>query len=229
MSTASGEPGGRRAATESLRALASPMLAYFDKRFQEAYDRIDDRMNELYSRVATEVETMSEMTIVMQRFLDVAGAQVEDAVATIRDARASLERPSGSDVELTFAMVAVGRLPPGARILHVGTGGGLPSTLQALGYDVAMLDTPEVPVAGLDGGPFDCIIWLSAMPDRHTVELLAKSLDSGGELVMSVPSERSAVAEEVLSDWSVVEHRRPVRTNTDPGSPVELVRATPPT
>jgi hypothetical protein len=191
-------------AKESLRVLAGPMLAYFDKRFQEAYDRIDDRMNELYSRVATEVETMSEMTIVMQRFLDRAGTRLEEAVAGLEDV---------SDVELAFAMAAVGRLHAGARILHVGAGRRLPATLTALGYDVS-----TTPAGGPEGGPFDCVLWLSAELDRHTVELLGKSLDDGGELVLSAAGE---VAGEELSDWSIVEHRRLAEP------PVELVRAVP--
>ncbi len=190
-------------AKESLRVLAGPMLAYFDKRFQEAYDRIDDRMNELYGRVATEVETMSEMTIVMQRFLDRAGTRMEEAVAGLNDV---------SDVELAFAMAAVGRRRAGARILHVGAGRRLPATLTALGYDVSTT------AGGPDGGPFDCVLWLSAELDRHTVELLGKSLDDGGELVLSVAG---GLADEDLSDWSVVEHRR----LADPA--LELVRATP--
>lgn len=191
-------------AKESLRALAGPMLAYFDKRFQEAYDRIDDRMNELYSRVATEVETMSEMTIVMQRFLDRAGARMEDAVAGLNEV---------SDVELAFAMAAVGRLGAGARVLCAGANRRVAATLGALGYDVTVLDP-----SGPGGGPFDCVLWLSAHVDRHTLELLGKSLDDGGELVLSVAG---GGAEEHLADWSVVEHRR----LADPA--LELVRATP--
>ncbi len=230
MSTARGEPGGRRVAKESLRALASPMLAYFDKRFQEAYDRIDDRMNELYSRVATEVETMSEMTIVMQRFLDLAGAQVEDAVAGIKEARASAAGDGPSDAELVFAVAAVGRMRSGARILHVGTDRGLPATLRAIGYDVSTLDLS----GGLDGDRFDGALWLSAEPDRHTVELLGKSLNAGGELVMSVVRSAGFV-DEGLWDWTVVERRRLSRTDagwqaaegTSSGPVLELVRATP--
>ena len=48
-------------ARDPLKVLAGPMLAYFDKRFQAVYDRIDDRMNELYARVATEVERDNEV------------------------------------------------------------------------------------------------------------------------------------------------------------------------
>lgn len=212
-SVSTGEPAGRRAAKESLRVLAGPILSYLDKRFQETYDRIDERMNELYSRVATEVETMSEMTIVMQRFLDVAGARMEEAMAGIAEAR----RAGPSPVELAFAMAAVGRLGSGARILHVGSDRGLHSTLHALGYEVSTL-------GGLDGDRFDVALWLSTSLDRHTVELLAKSLDQGGELVLSL-REPADFVDESLWDWTVVERRRV--DDAESGRELELVRLTP--
>jgi len=179
----------------ALKALAGPLLGYFDNRFQDLNERIDDRMNELYARVATEVETMSEMTLVMQRFVDVAAARMEALAASIE------ARGSGTDpvaLEEAFAMAAVGRLPAGARILYVGEG-RLPATLAALGYDVS---TPD----GAGAGPFDCVLCLAAELDDHDLDLLAKSLEPGGELVLTLRHDGTQPFPG-LPNWGVVEHR----------------------
>ncbi len=84
--------GGRRRAKESFRVFAGPLLAYFDRRFQDVYDRLDERLDRLYDRVATEVETISEMTLGMQRFVDTSGQQIEDLIAEMSELRAALER-----------------------------------------------------------------------------------------------------------------------------------------
>lgn len=237
--TAEHQRRAARSTKDSLRVLAGPVLAYFDKRFQETYDRIDerlsDRMNELYARVATEVETMSEMTILMQRFVEVTGARIDDAVATISEGRAG----GTGELESAFAVAAVGRLPAASRILHVGrpeSTGGLPETLEALGYRVVRLDPADGAVTA--GGPdpfFDCVLWLSAEPDAHTVELLGKSLEPGRELVMTLrPRDGESFVDEGLAGWSVVEHRRLARSeagwapaSVPGGADLELVRATP--
>lgn len=194
MSLEPEDRGGRRTGRDPLRALAGPMLSYFDRRFQDVYDRIDDRMQELYGRIATEVETMSEMTLIMQRFVDVAGDRLE-ALARSMDARAG-----GSDavaLEEAFALAAVGRLAAGARILYVGEG-ALPATLATLGYDVS---TP----AGDAPGPFDCVLWLPGELDDHELDLLGKSLEPGDELVFSVRGDGADLT--LLANWTVVEHR----------------------
>jgi hypothetical protein len=199
-------------ARDPLKILAGPMLAYFDKRFQDVYDRIDDRMNELYARVATEVETMSEMTLVMQRFVDVAGARME-ALADALQTRAGGTDAAG--LEAAFALAAAGRLPAGARILSVGDG-ALAATLAALGYDVSTAD---------GDGPFDCVLWLPGVPvlDGHELDLLGKSLEPGGELVLSLRDRKGA--ELILpGNWSVVDHRV---VATGAGEVLDLVRATP--
>ena len=196
-------------ARDPLRVLAGPMLAYFDKRFQDAYDRIDDRMNELYARVATEVETMSEMTLVMQRFVDTAAARMEALAESIEARGGGAELAA---VEAGFALAAVGRLPPGARILHVGDP-GLTATLAALGYDVS---TPS----GDDAAPFDCVLWLPGELDEHELDVLGKSLEPGREVVLSIQGAAVGRATEP-SGWTVIERR----VVTAPA--VELVRVTP--
>jgi hypothetical protein len=82
----------RKGAKDSLRVVASPLLAYFDRRFQDVYDRLDERLDRLYERVATEVETISEMTLGMQRFVDVSGQQIDDLIAQIDRLRDDLQR-----------------------------------------------------------------------------------------------------------------------------------------
>jgi hypothetical protein len=196
-------------ARDPLKVLAGPMLAYFDKRFQAVYDRIDERMNELYARVATEVETMSEMTLVMQRFVDTAAARME-ALAESIEARG--DGAELAPIEAGFALAALGRLPAGARILHVGDP-SLTATLAALGYDVS---TPS----GDAGAPFDCVLWLPGELDEHELDVLGKSLEPGGELVLSIRGP-AAVAPTQPSGWTVIE--RLVVANPA----VELVRLTP--
>lgn len=228
--TRSPEGGGRRQAKDSLRLLAGPLLVYFDKRFQDVNDRIEDRITELHARVATEVETMSEMTLVMQRFVDVAGHQVDDAVARMTELCDSLDRrPTTPDaIQSAFAVAAVARRSTGSRILLVGTGLGhdeLAGALSAIGYDVSSLDFVDRPEE-----LFDCALWLSGQPDQHTIDLVRESLGPGGELVLSVRSSHGAgtLVEDHLRDWSVLEHRV-----VDPsaggqgGAGVELLRATP--
>lgn len=247
------DSGGRRPGKDSLRVIAGPLLAYFDKRFQQVYDRIDDRMNELYGRVATEVETMSEMTLVMQRFVDVAGDQADDVVTRMTELCDSLERrdpatanPADAAVSLesAFVMAAVGRLEPRAKILNVATKAvepGRSDTLAALGYEVATLDRADGPLPTLDpGAPYDCAVWSPADQDQHGVDLLRKSLGVGGELVMSLRHSDvvSDFVDDCLRDWSVVERRLLAHTGErwqpvdavapDPGATVvELVRALP--
>jgi len=233
MTRSSEEGGGRRHPKDSLRLLAGPLLAYFDKRFQEVNERIEDRITELYARVATEVETMSEMTVVMQRFVDVAGHQVDDAVARMTDLCDSRDRrqTTPDSIQSAFAVAAAARRPAGSRVLLVATGSGhddLAGALSALGYDVSLLDVLDV----LDGPeePFDCALWLTGQPDQHTVDLVGKSLGPGGELVLSVRSSHGAgtLVEDHLRDWSVLEHRVVEQpAGGSGGAVVELLRATP--
>lgn len=82
----------RRRAKDSLRLIAWPLLAYFDRRFQDVYNRLDERLDRLYDRIATEVETISEMTLGMQRFVDTSGQQIEDLIAEVKELRAALDR-----------------------------------------------------------------------------------------------------------------------------------------
>ena len=216
--------GGRRAARDSLRVLAGPLVAYFDKRFQDVYNRIDDRMNELYGRVATEVETMSEITLVMQRFVDVSADRVDDMIGEVRRLSESLGDRDVAVLESAFALVAVGRLRPGARVLHVAGGRAdsqLPGALRDLGYDVSSQDAPDADT------PYDCAIWLPAVPDRHELDLIRKSLGHEGELVMCLrhAGDPDTFVDDVLGGWSVRERRLVFRG----GATVELVRAAPPT
>jgi hypothetical protein len=248
---------GRRSAKDQLRFFAGPLLAYFDKRFQELNGRIDelneradDRMNQLFGRVATEVETMSEITLVMQRFVDVSGDRVDDLVSRMRELCDTVERQgqlpaTGGDrdtgaLESAFAVAAVGRLARGAHVLHVTSPGGDPTLaaiLTALGYEVATVEDP----AGSAGSDvsFDCVLWLPAAPDLHQVDLLRKSLQPGGELVMAWRgSDGEGFTDEDLPDWSVLErrvlvHAGPAGWQAVPAAglggdtAVELVRATP--
>lgn len=82
----------KRGAKDSLRVLAGPLLSYFDRRFQDVYDRLDQRLDNLSARVATEVETISEMTLGMQRFVDSSNARISELIDEVTKLRDELER-----------------------------------------------------------------------------------------------------------------------------------------
>jgi archaellum component FlaC len=82
----------KRGAKDSLRLLAGPLLSYFDRRFQDVYDRLDERVDRLSARVATEVETISEMTLGMQRFVDTSTAQISELIDQVTKLRDDLEK-----------------------------------------------------------------------------------------------------------------------------------------
>lgn len=105
---------------DALRVLERPLLGYFDKRFQEVSDRLGDRLEELSARVGTDVETMSELTLSMQRSVAVARRRVRGRPSGV-GAKPGAKEAGAPDPEELFAVAAAGRLPPGARILHVGT------------------------------------------------------------------------------------------------------------
>ena len=63
----------------AVSAALRPVLDYFDHRFQDLHDHIDDRIQKVEARVATEVETISELTLGMQRFVDTSVRQVGGA------------------------------------------------------------------------------------------------------------------------------------------------------
>jgi len=83
--------GLRNKAKGAVQSLGNPVVGYFDHRFQDLYDRLDDRMSRVYDRVATEVETISELTINMQRFVDVSGQELRDVVGELHTLVARLE------------------------------------------------------------------------------------------------------------------------------------------
>lgn len=234
----------RRRLREALRRLGRPLLGHLDGRFQAVSDQLDDRMEKLYGRVATDVETMSELTLSMQRSVDVSRRQVEDFLSGLGDAPAARARdatdlamPAGdaSSVEELFAIVAAGRLPLGARILHVGPSVGdttLPVLLASLGYEVTTVDRstssndhPNVavvsgPVDSWSGPtiPFDCVVWLAPTLSENVLDLSRKWLKGEGDLVVSVRLEpesgdrdvdrrATAVLDEWLHDWAVLDRR----------------------
>lgn len=81
----------RHMAKVPLQALSAPVVGYFDHRFQDLFDRLDDRMHMVYDRVATEVEIISELTLGMQRFVEVSGQELHQVVADLRQLVATLE------------------------------------------------------------------------------------------------------------------------------------------
>lgn len=221
---------GRERLKGSLRTLGRPVLGYFDRRFQDVYDRIDDRLEGLYGRVATDVETLSELSLGMQRFVDLAERQAEDVLTRLREVLDATRGPGGvvgasarRRVEELFAIAAVGRLDVGARVLHVraaSSGDELALSLASLGYDVTTVGLPtaanhpdlsvvEVPVESWGGPaePFDCVVWLDRPLDEEILDASRKWLDDDGQLVARMSLAAADGDRALLDDWWVLERR----------------------
>lgn len=83
----------RQRSKKLLARPASPVVGYFDRSFQRLQDHLDSRLNQLYDRVATEVETISELTLGMQRFVDVAQQTADATVAKVDGLLDSVKPP----------------------------------------------------------------------------------------------------------------------------------------
>ncbi|HEX8769213.1 MAG TPA: hypothetical protein VF711_00440, partial [Acidimicrobiales bacterium] len=106
---------------------------YFDRRFDDMRSRVDQLEENLHATVAIDVETVSEISINMERLLE----------RHTSDIREALTRPSGFDGRLPFAGV-MSHLHPGARILHLGgseSGAAslLATLLTLMGFEVTVL------------------------------------------------------------------------------------------
>ncbi len=73
----------RQRAKTLLARPASPVVGYFDRQFQRLRDHFDGQISQLYDRVATEVETISELTLGMERFVDITQRTVDAMLAKV--------------------------------------------------------------------------------------------------------------------------------------------------
>lgn len=192
----------------AVPAALRPIVEYFDRRFQDLHDHMDARIQQVEARVATEVETISELTLGMQRFVDTSVRQVGELVTVLRD----LPVVGETAALLSFALAASGDLPRGAQVLEVGwPGPTLAETLVLLDHTVTRLDA-----AGLDrwagaDAPLDAVFWsgpVDELADTDRLDLFRKWLRPGGMAVLAVLGPAPVdVGQLGLGDWDVALQR----------------------
>lgn len=166
-------PGDRQsAAKRALLGAASPLVGYFDRRFQELHERIDrieridhqpalDRLADQLRRelsqtradVAADTDTIAELAFTLERFADLFTARMEELAGQFAAAgRGSGPHLDSSVVELPFVFAAAAGLERGANVSAIGDDGRLSTGLAALGLRVTALEPnaeishPEVAV-----------------------------------------------------------------------------------
>lgn len=205
------------------RTLSRPFVGYFDRRFQDMHDRLDSRVDQLAAQVSTEVECVSEMTLGMQRFVDLCERRVDDTLAAVGELVATFEDrttgPRGPDpslVEIPFAVAALAEVPFPARVVQVGENSNLALLLAYLGHSVTVVGAqhfgashPNVtvvpePIADWAGPaePVDLILGLPV--DLTDLDVFRRWLTPKGQLVLSSPVGHQAIGE-MLGDWDVIE------------------------
>jgi len=139
-----------------------PVLDYFDKRFQALHDHLEERLSRLEGHVATEVETISELTLGMQRFVGTTVLQVTELISALRDLPATSETAT----VLSFALAAGRALPEGALVLETGwPGPTLADTLVLLQHSVVRLDAGELEGWTGSDRPLDAVFAAGAAHD----------------------------------------------------------------
>ena len=189
----------------AVSAALRPVLDYFDKRFQDLHDHLDDRIQRVEARVATEVETISELTLGMQRFVDSSVREVGDLVTALR----SLPAPGETAALLAFALAAARDLPTGAHVVVTGWAGStLGETLVLLDHSVVTLDA-----AGLEGWtgsdrPLDAVFAAGSADEllgADRLDLFRKWLRPEGFAVLAVDGDASVGLPS--EDWDVAPPR----------------------
>lgn len=185
-----------------VSAALRPVLDYFDKRFQDLHDHLDDRIQRVEARVATEVETISELTLGMQRFVDSSVREAGELAAALRNPRVTGETAA----HLAFALASSRDLPSGAHVLETGwPGSTLVETLRLLEHSVVAFDAAE-----LDGWlgpdrPLDAVFASGTADDllsADRLDLFRKWLRPEGLAVLAVIGAEVPV-ELPADDWDV--------------------------
>jgi hypothetical protein len=197
-------PEGRRsAARRALLGAASPLVGYFDRRFQELHEHIDDQpaldrlaeqvrheLSQTRTDVAADTDTIAELAFTLERFADLFTARMEELAGHFT---AAASRAGGTDydssiVELPFAFAAAAGLERGANVAAIGDDGRLAVGLSALGLrvtavdpiagiahpDVAIVDEPVSDWVG-PSEPFDAVFVLSPMSGRANARAAAQA------------------------------------------------------
>lgn len=188
----------------AVSAVLRPVLDYFDQRFQDLHDHLDDRISKVEARVATEVETISELTLGMQRFVDSSVRQVGELVTVLKD----LPLTGETAALLAFALASARDLPGGARIVELGwPGPTLAETLTLLEHAVTHVDAKDPVHWPGPEAPLDAVFW-AGPPDElaagDALDLFRKWLRPEGFAVLAVlgppPIDLDGLG---LADWDV--------------------------
>ena len=191
----------------AVSAALRPILDYFDRRFQDLHDHLEERMARVEGHVATEVETISELTLGMQRFVDTSVRQVGELVTVLRDLPVTGETAA----LLSFALAASRDLPAGAPVLETGwPGPTLAETLVLLEHSVVRLDAGELERWPGADRPLDAIFSAGTAGDLLSgdrLDLFRKWLRPEGFGVFAVHGEVPVDLAGLTNDWDVVLRR----------------------
>jgi hypothetical protein len=146
--------GGRAAAKRALRNAASPLVGYFDRRFQDVHDHVErlpfDRLEAILhqelkdarAEVAADTDTIAELSFTLERFADLFTARMEQLAGQFaRVQRTGTSEHDAMAVELPFAFAAAADLERGATVATIGdSDGSLSIGLAALGLQVTAVD-----------------------------------------------------------------------------------------
>jgi hypothetical protein len=181
----------RSAAKRALLGAASPLIGYFDRRFQDVHEHIDNQpafdrlahdlrheLDRTRTDVAADTDTIAELAFTLERFADLFTARMEELASHfVAAARASDTEIGSSVVELPFAFAAAAALERGANVATVDDDGRLSVGLAALGLRVTALEPtaslahPDVAVVdepvddwGGPAEPFDAVFVLTPTP-----------------------------------------------------------------
>ena len=187
--------GRHSVAKRALRGAASPFLGYFDRRFQDLHDHLEDQpdldqlaadlrreLRDARADVAADADTIAELSFTLERFADLFTMRMEELARQL-GAAASAGADLGSGVvELPFACATAADLERGASVATVGDDGRLSIGLAALGLQVNALEPtarithPEVAVVN---ARFD--EWAGPADPLHAVFALAGLPDAPGD------------------------------------------------
>jgi hypothetical protein len=155
--------GRRSAAKRALVSAAGPLVGYFDRRFQDLHDHLDDQprldrlaaelrdeLNRTRTEVAADADTIVELSFTLERFADLFTTRMEEIARHIAgDARSGGRELGSTIVEVPFAFAAAADIERGAAVGTIGDDGRLSIGLAALGLHVTAIE-PSATIAHPD-------------------------------------------------------------------------------
>ena len=191
----------------AVSAVLRPVLDYFDKRFQDLHDHMDERIQRVEARVATEVETISELTLGMQRFVDTSVRQVGELVTVLRDLPVTGETAA----LLSFGLAAGRDLPSGSSAMETGwPGPTLVATLALLDVAVTSLAASTLDQWPGPDEPLDAVFYAGTVDDLSgdRLDVFRKWLHPGGFAVLAIQGPAPIdVTGLPLADWDIALQR----------------------